>query len=54
MISKPQVTVHVGEDVKQGEHYFVGEGRVNLYNHFGNQFDCQKSGNTSTLRSGIG
>ena len=36
--SKTQETAHAGEDVEQGEHFFIAGRSTNLYNHFGNQF----------------
>jgi hypothetical protein len=33
-----QVTAHVGEHVKQGEHSSIAGGCANLYIHFGNQY----------------
>jgi hypothetical protein len=33
-----QVIAHAGNEVKQGEHFFIACGSANLYNHFGNQY----------------
>jgi hypothetical protein len=42
--AKPQVTVHAGKDVEQGEHSSIAGGRASFYSHFGNQF-LRKFGN---------
>ena len=36
--TKPQVTVHVQEDVKKEEHSFIAGGIAKCYNPSGNQF----------------
>jgi hypothetical protein len=40
--SKPQVSVHVGEDVEKEEHSSIAGGIAGLYNHSGNQFGSLK------------
>jgi hypothetical protein len=32
-----ELTAHAGEDVEQGEYYFIAGGSANLHRHFGNQ-----------------
>jgi hypothetical protein len=37
LISRPQVTAHVGKDVEKEEHPSIARGIANWYNNSGNQ-----------------